>query len=166
MRSARRRHYPLHYYSYVDLTIFVLYDFFLCFTWFLDPLLRPAANPHKKNMKIPFFKKSTKKIHKVNKVRTLMIHLYFNYDLWLFSFFYFVYWHKYFSSRQLPSNESQQTTSCWQLSEFGTISYICWVTLYYMHFLFVYSFCSWNIPVFVFSVRSCWNIFLCRDQFF
>ena len=27
MRSARRRRYPLHYYSYVDLTIFVLYDF-------------------------------------------------------------------------------------------------------------------------------------------
>ena len=98
--------------------------FFLCFTWFLDPLLRPAANPHKKNMKILFLKKSTKKIHKVNKVRTLLIHLYFNYDLWLFSFFYFVYWHKYFSSRQLPSNESQQTTSCWQLSEFGTI--ICY----------------------------------------
>lgn len=83
-----------------------------------------------------------------------MIHLYFNYDLWLFSFFYFVYWHKYFSSRQLPSNESQQTTSCWQLSEFGTISYICWVTLYYMHFLFVYSFCSWNI-LFVLKIFLC-----------
>ena len=81
-----------------------------------------------------------------------MIHLYFNYDLWLFSFFYFVYWHKYFSSRQLTSNESQQTTSCWQLSEFGTISYIMlsYAVLYAffvrLFFLFLkYSFCSWNI---------------------
>ena len=94
-----------------------------------------------------------------------MIHHLF--QLWFLWLFFLVYFVSDINTSAHGSNinlNCNKTTSCWQI-KWALAPFRIYAELRCI-ILFVYPFLLLKyIPVFVFSVRSCWNIYLCRDQY-